>query len=251
MNTKITIVTLAVLIIAISGYALSKKDTTKKQNENTPNKNQFVNQSRQNRGQYNLVKTDEKGNTSANMGAVNNLLTSTSIFPLSEEEKAGLIFMIEEEKFAHDVYTTLGKQWNMRIFENISNSEQTHMDALLAVAKTYELDTTFLSSEIGNFSNLELSKLYEDLAEEGSASLENALRVGTLIEDLDIKDLQIYLDETENQILINVYENLQKGSRNHIRSFTKQLGDEYIPSYISQAEYDFIISSGMERGGTQ
>jgi len=47
-----------------------------------------------------------------------------------------------------------------------------------------------------------------------------------------------------------VFENLE-GSRNHLRVFNRQLesiGITYAPVYISQEEYDQIISTPMETG---
>jgi len=49
-----------------------------------------------------------------------------------------------------------------------------------------------------------------------------------------------------------VYDNLEKGSRNHIRSFTKnivRLGGSYHAQYISQEEYESIINTDTEKGG--
>jgi hypothetical protein len=71
---------------------------------------------------------------------------------------------------------------------------------------------------------------------------------------LDINDLQEFSKEIDNEDILIVYDNLERGSRNHMRSFTKnisRLGGTYIPQYISQAEYDSIISSQTERGGNK
>jgi hypothetical protein len=78
-----------------------------------------------------------------------------------------------------------------------------------------------------------------------------ALKVGAEIEDLDIKDLKLLLAETDNKDIQLVYQNLCRGSRNHMRSFNKQLlrsGVSYKAKYISQTELQSIISSPMERG---
>ena len=47
--------------------------------------------------------------------------------PLNADEIAGLQFMHEEEKLAHDVYATFYQQYGLAIFNNIANSEATHM----------------------------------------------------------------------------------------------------------------------------
>jgi hypothetical protein len=48
-----------------------------------------------------------------------------------------------------------------------------------------------------------------------------------------------------------VYDNLLRGSRNHLRAFMKvlvQQGGSYVPQYISQAEFDAIVNSPVETG---
>ena len=55
------------------------------------------------------------------------------------KESASLLYMREEEKLAHDVYVTLYDQWGLRIFSNISQSEQAHTDAVKTLLDRYEL----------------------------------------------------------------------------------------------------------------
>jgi hypothetical protein len=170
---------------------------------------------------------------------------------LSEAERIGLIQMREEEKLAHDVYTTLYEIWEQQIFSNISDSEQTHTDMIKELLIKYEIDDPVKDNEIGEFTNAEISKLYDNLVAEGSKSVIDALRVGALIEDLDISDLNKLVLEVDNQDILTVYNNLEKGSRNHLRSYTRLLnrnGEIYTPEYISQSEYESIINSASEIG---
>ena len=51
----------------------------------------------------------------------------------------------------------------------------------------------------------------------------DALIVGATVEDLDIKDLIDLLNKTDNPDIILVYNNLNKGSRNHLRAFIAQI----------------------------
>lgn len=173
--------------------------------------------------------------------------------PLSEEEINDLIHMREEEKLARDVYITLYKKWGMKIFYNISQSEQRHMDAIKRMLDKYGLPDPVeeTNDTIGVFVNPELQELYYTLVNKGEQSLIDALEVGATIEDLDIKDLEECLSETQHYDIATVYTNLMKGSRNHLRAFTRvlnRLGEEYQPQYISEEEYEYIISTPMERG---
>ncbi|MCK5155711.1 MAG: DUF2202 domain-containing protein [Spirochaetales bacterium] len=163
---------------------------------------------------------------------------------LSLEEYNGLILMREEEKLARDVYMELGDIWGIRIFTNIANSEQTHMEAVLTVMETYGIDDPILDDTRGLFTNPELADLYDQLIEKGSASLTDAFIVGAIIEDLDIKDLRVLLSETDKENITRMYENLEKGSENHIRSFVRQIeinGSSYEAQFITAEELAEIL----------
>lgn len=173
---------------------------------------------------------------------------------ISEEEKADLQFMREEEKLAHDVYITLYERWGIQIFSNIAQSELTHTEAVRDLLVKYGITDPVTTNVVGDFTNPDLKNLYLELTEAGKASLTEALRVGALIEDLDIKDLDEAMARTDNADIKLVYQNLKRGSENHIRAFTKQLernGVTYTPTYISRDVYQEIINSGTNSGGGQ
>ncbi|MEA3430889.1 MAG: DUF2202 domain-containing protein [Nanoarchaeota archaeon] len=170
---------------------------------------------------------------------------------LSQAEINGLLLMREEEKLARDVYLELYDEWNIPIFNNIAASEQTHTNAVKVLLEAYEIEDPVTSDARGDFVNEELKNLYEALVASGKESLLDALIVGATVEDLDIKDLNELLEGTENEDIVQVYENLRKGSRNHIRSFMKQIENNegsYEAVYISTAELDSILGSDQERG---
>jgi hypothetical protein len=152
--------------------------------------------------------------------------------------------MREEEKLARDVYQYLGETWNMPIFFNISSSEQTHTDAVKALLERYAIEDPMMNDTPGQFADPELQALYDSLTQQGSKSLQAALETGAAVEDLDIKDLNDLLAGTDNEDLSLVYENLRRGSENHIRSFTRQLeslGVSYEAQYISAEELAAIL----------
>lgn len=176
-------------------------------------------------------------------------LNSIDKSSISQTEIDSIIWMREEEKLAKDVYTTLGQVWGLNIFTNISSAEQSHTDSVKTLIDRYGLIDPITDETIGVFRNETFSKLYQDLVKQGSLSLVEALKVGALIEELDIKDLQERATTTADIDL--VFQNLERGSRNHLRAFTRQLsqqGETYIPIYISQSEFDEITSSEIERG---
>ena len=213
----------------------------------------------------NLVTYEQRGNQGRYQEYNNDMIASDYVSTrpgiaslpaesLSTEEKDGLLLMREEEKLARDVYQTLYDKWGLRIFANIAQSEQTHTEAVRDLLVKYDLTDPVTDDAIGVFVNSDLKTLYDSLVEKGLRSENDALIVGATIEDLDIKDLQNLTNKTDNADIKLVYENLTRGSRNHLRAFTRQLdarGLTYEPSYISTTEYENIISSNQENGGAQ
>ena len=204
----------------------------------------------------NVVVEDEQienANNSTSKGSGQGQVYSTVLSgTLTEDEVAGLLFMREEEKLAHDVYMTLFDLWGQLIFKNIAASEQIHTDTVKFLLDKYEIPDPAEVSPLGQFSDQDLQALYDQLLEMGSASLADALTVGTAVEEIDILDLEKYLAQTESVDLIQVYENLLAGSKNHLRSFVssleRQTGETFQPQYLSQEAYDEIISGSFESG---
>lgn len=138
---------------------------------------------------------------------------------LTDTDINSLLFMIEEEKMARDVYDALFEQTGLIQFDKISDSEQTHYDTLLKTAEKLGIDTSALSSEAGVFTNVEVQNLYDQLILSGSASTDAAVDVGILIEQTDIVDLQAAINTTEISLLGGVYGNLLDASYNHLSAF--------------------------------
>ncbi|WP_045031431.1 DUF2202 domain-containing protein [Draconibacterium sediminis] len=177
-------------------------------------------------------------------------LGSTFANSLTEEEKAGLQLMREEEKLAHDVYTVLYEKWQLMPFSNITRSETRHFEAIGFLLETYKLEDPAYE-EPGKFRNMELAALYDSLVAKGSESLVAALEVGAFIEEVDIKDLQELLEAKPEGQIATVYENLLWGSENHIRAFTHNLSfrdQEYTPKVLSEATYAEIVGANQQHG---
>ena len=144
---------------------------------------------------------------------------------LSTAEVEALVYMREEEKLAHDVYVALYAQWGQQVFQNISQSEQTHTESVKTLLERYGVADP-ASETAGVFTNLELQSLYNELVARGSQSLEDALQVGVDIEELDIRDLQERRSQVDNADIQQVFNNLLQGSNNHLNAFTRTLSNQ-------------------------
>ena len=186
-----------------------------------------------------------------NNGSINTQIALLPKTALSDVELNGLVHMREEEKLARDVYTAMSNKYGVQIFSNIYASEQTHMDALLQLLNKYEIADPVGTNALGVFKNEALQSLYNSLITQGNLSILDAYKVGATIEDLDLYDLKVEITKVDNADILLVYQMLSKGSRNHMRAFysnLRNLSGTYVPQFITQAEFDAIINSSMERG---
>jgi hypothetical protein len=170
---------------------------------------------------------------------------------LTVAERSDLLQLREEEKLARDVYQYSYEKYGLAISKNISNSEQTHMDQVLQILSNYKLADP-ASSVAGVFNNADLQTVYNQLIAKVDQSEAEALVVGATIEDLDIKDIEDFLQRTTKKDIIAMYNNLMCGSRNHLRSYYTQIlarSGSYSPIYITRAEFDSIINSSNEQCG--
>ncbi len=143
---------------------------------------------------------------------------------LTDEQKATLLYMYQEEKVARDVYIWMddiyGTQTNT--FANIILSEQKHMDAVEKLCIKYGVDISGVDeNDIGVFILPVLQDLYDTLILQDN-TLEEALNVGILIEETDIADLEEAQVGMPNDV-VRVFENIKEGSINHLGAFTYAL----------------------------
>jgi hypothetical protein len=197
-------------------------------------------------------------NTTSGETTIDSAALAATIAPLpsgelNAEEVAGLQFMREEEKLAHDVYLFLFDKWGLNTFQNIANSEQTHTDSVKILLDRYGLSDPAAATTPGQFTNSTLQNLYDQLTAQGSQSLADAIKVGAAIEEIDILDLQKQAALTTLEDILLVYANLEKGSRNHLRSFVNVLqskaGETYQAQYLSVDAYQAIVGTAIESGG--
>ncbi len=173
---------------------------------------------------------------------------------LSQDETAGLLYMREEEKLAHDVYVTLGAQWGLTQFTRIANSEQMHTDAVKTLLDRYAIADP-ASAEVGVFVDPTLQALYTDLIARGSTSAAEALKVAGLIEEVDMQDLDARLAVNDQADIAQVYANLRSASEMHLRAFAtgylSQTGSAYTAQILDADAVAAILagSNGHSYGG--
>jgi len=177
--------------------------------------------------------------------------TTSTGSDLDADDIAWLVWLREEEQLAHDVYVMLAERWDLRIFDNISASEENHIAAVVDLLDRYGIDDPAAGNPPGQFTDPQLQALYDQFIADGSASLAAALQVGATIEELDIVDLRELASVVDQPDIVSVAAELERGSRNHLRAFTGQLTGrdvEFGPTHLDAAAFTEIVSSPTERG---
>ena len=166
---------------------------------------------------------------------------------LSNLEVQSLKKMREEEMLAQDVYLAFSEMYSLPVFSNISKSETRHTTAIKDLLEKYELKDPAAGHETGIFTNPYFQELYTNLVDQGKASFGEAAKVGLLIEDMDIADLEQAIEkEIDNEDIKTVYGNLLRASKNHMKAFyfhSSRTGFKYTPTYISESQYQQITES--------
>jgi hypothetical protein len=162
---------------------------------------------------------------------------------LDAAEIEDLRFMVEEEKLAHDVYLTFQRKYRDRVFPSIRRSEQQHIDAVVGLLDRYGVENPSKPG-VGKFDNQTLQSLYDSLIARGMKDRIEAIKVGALIEETDLRDLTAAIERSDEWAIDRVYANLRAGSTNHLQAFVnrlQRLGVTYEPTVLSQEEYLRIV----------
>jgi len=165
---------------------------------------------------------------------------------ISASEEKNLKYMRSEEKLAHDFYSMMFDKWGLRPFSNIKGAEERHMAAIKTMLDKYTIDDPEKNYQVGVFSNNHIKSIYDDLLLKGNMTELDALKAGAEIEELDIKDLIDAINDTDNNDIKFVYNNLKRGSENHLNAFMRNInrrGGEYSPKHLDKNVFNEILGN--------
>ena len=91
--------------------------------------------------------------------------------------------------------------------------------------------------------------LFDNLLTQGKLSILEAMYVGAAIEEVDMLDLLETIDNTDNDHIRRMYENILRDSRNHLRTYINQIeehGNVNEALFLSQDEIDAVMQKKQE-----
>ncbi len=106
--------------------------------------------------------------------------------------------------------------------------------------------SNMIDHRVSTFVKQGLVSLFENLLTNGKLSALEALYVGAAIEEVDILDLQQAIENTDSEDMRKMYENLLCGSRNHLRTYIRQIasqGISYEAQFLNQDDIDVIAGT--------
>ncbi len=159
---------------------------------------------------------------------------------LSADQRYEIAWMWNEEKLAHDLYLSLYEKFRNEpqaktLYNIATKSESQHMQAVQNLAQSYDVNVSeeymqpydpnlITSLGSGQFAITEIQNLYNDLYTQGSESIQEALKVGCIVEVTDVDDLNKALEvAANNDDMVNVFTFLRQGSYNHYWAFDRAL----------------------------
>lgn len=182
------------------------------------------------------------------------MFVGNSFSQISQSDRDALIYTMQEEKVANNFYTAMQSLYALNVFQNISKSETMHMKHVKTLLDNFGIDNPVSGKyeAAGSFMDAGLERMYNDMISIGNISVTDALKESAKFEEMDIRDLKAFVESAENTSIESTLNKLINASGNHLRAFVRNLktrGIEYSPQYLSQEEFNGVISSsGKSRG---
>uniref|UniRef100_UPI002609BAD8 DUF2202 domain-containing protein n=1 Tax=Thermococcus sp. TaxID=35749 RepID=UPI002609BAD8 len=172
MRKVLTLLLIGALVLSVLGAGCIGTTTTTGTSTAAPQTTaQAGAQGTQGKGNAGEIPVAVNQNGTVNTADLKAYIDSIPAGQLTEAEKEGLLYMVEEEKLAHDVYTKLYEKWGLQIFKNIAESESTHVNAVRLLLEKYNITDPTANEPVGVFTNPDLQALYNQLIEMGSKSV--------------------------------------------------------------------------------
>ncbi|MDD3178820.1 MAG: DUF2202 domain-containing protein [Opitutaceae bacterium] len=146
---------------------------------------------------------------------------ATTPIELGDEARKALLFQIDEERMAGELYAAFGAKWDLRPFRHVQRAETRHETVLKNLANRAGLVVP--EAVAGTFASGEVQKRYDSLLNLGLESADSALRVGAFVEEQDIADLRTLAATTDSVDLQQVVKSLENASSRHLSAFVRSL----------------------------
>ncbi|MGF1643579.1 MAG: DUF2202 domain-containing protein [Thiotrichales bacterium] len=183
------------------------------------------------------------------------LAAALEAFPMGEitlAERAGVIFLREEEKLAADLLAFAASRWGDPLFAGMTVAERSNSDAVKLLMTRHGIYDPAAGKATGVFEDRGLQTLFDALRARVELSLIDALLVSAEVAEISLVDLASHTaNVSDNPDILRVYELLTLSARNHLRAYLaslRQHGLDYKAQYLTSAALAAISTSAFESG---
>lgn len=165
-----------------------------------------------------------------------------------KSKESVILYLVEQEKLAHDFYRSLDTMWVTDIFNRVANEEYVHVGKLSAVAAELMISVPnhFNEYPMGQFIDSKLRHLYTELMIAANFSLEDAYRTCANLEERKMVDLKMALKEPNFELENLTYKALLIGSEDNFKAFIRALNEMnsgYTPILMSPSEFEALTKN--------
>jgi len=195
-----------------------------------------------------LLSVSADGVSSFYTSSLNTIFNDSLV--LTSDEQSFLFSLREDERVARDLYASFYDLYQQDYFNRVSHAESSHMKAVENLLSFYAVDYPD-SLTAGVFADEDDQNLYNVLLSKGGDSLVIALSSAAYLEEMNVSDYSQLMPNISNENISLVVSHLLKGSRNHLRLFTRLLAKEgitYEPVVLDSVSYNEIIQTPIEKG---
>lgn len=139
---------------------------------------------------------------------------------LTDQQKATLATMAQDEKAAHDLYQAFADKYDLQVFDRIAASENRHLESVRALLDRYGLTDPTKDTATGKFTDQQIQAAYDRLLAQGSADQAAALAAGQEFEKIDIAGLKEASAGMTAPDVKQLYQNLLQASEHHLSAFS-------------------------------
>jgi hypothetical protein len=173
-----------------------------------------------------------------------------------KSKESVILYLVEQEKLAHDFYRSLDTMWVTDIFNRVANEEVEHVGKLSAVAAELMISVPnhFNEYPMGQFIDSKLRHLYTELMIAANFSLEDAYRTCANLEERKMVDLKMALKEPNFELENLTYKALLIGSEDNFKAFIRALNEMnsgYTPILLSPSEFEALTKNILSNDAWQ
>jgi len=148
-------------------------------------------------------------------------LTPPATGTLTDQQKATVAAMTQEQKLSQDLYTAFAARYDLAVFDRIAAAETQHLTAVRTLLDRYGIADPTAGKPAGQFSDPAVQADYDRLLAQGQASQAAAVQVGQQVEQRAIDALQAALGGLSAPDVKQVYTRLLAAEQQHLTALQR------------------------------